>query len=999
MKARKTRFFLVTLAIVCVIVFSSFSAAYANVSKSTIADVTPSGNMAPVVRSHKITASELQAMENKLGVSVEGQDYNDVVDGHGTGLRAPTASEWQEISQTAQITDSVTLPSAAASVDNSLLPWFPPVGNQGSEGACVGFSVGYYAKTFQEAKEHGWNLSGATCGGSYPGYPTPTYQDRIMSPEFIYHLINAGTNNGGSFQDAINLVCNIGVSSWQKMPYSQVDHTSWPSEAAWAEAPYYRGNASGYQHLSIDTTSGIQTLKNLLASGILVSIGIDADLFSGLTSNDFWTLDNYAPAGASSINHANTIVGYDDSITYYESGLTRQGAFKVVNSWGIGSSWEHVADGFYWISYEAMRLRVGLTSDGMFCYDMNGYQPELVASFKLSHAYRGECQITVGVGSTTSPIATKVFTQYIDGGSFPFPFGNMMLDITEFKSRLPLLTNQTYFLKVRDTGTTTVGTVTSFSIGNVSSPDAPRATIQNSNVYLTLYYSVTTAELTVSPTSGPPGALTTLSGSGFTPNRTVNISYLNPVTSKWVSIINNTATNAQGQFDISITAPDLMMSVASGDNAEASDAIVLRATDGGSGVYCNSTVPFSESRRGLTLVGASIAVGLFGNNTDLTSRVAVVSNQTLTVEGKWFSPGNVTLLWDGTANLGTALANETGSFNAAFTIPSTMAGRHEIVLRNGNVEFHVSLARLAFTTNDYDGSWHMQDFTVHLTSDAGNSTTYYSINGGQVCSVPVDGQPVFTNEGGENVLEYWSVDQFGNEESPHQTLTQVKLDKTAPQGSLQIGNRAKYTNTGSVTLNLTASDAVSGVKQVRLSNDGVWDTESWEIASAARSWTLTSGDGLKTVYLQIMDNAGLTASYSAQVTLDTTKPTLSLGQSQGTTAGSPVAFTPNECTDSGGISSGAWDFGDGTTANGTTATHTYLAAGSYIAVLTVQDFAGNVATSSVTVTVQNKIGSTGGGTVPEFSAVFLLPIMIAGVLVAVVMKRKSLGTFKSQTIS
>jgi hypothetical protein len=148
-----------------------------------------------------------------------------------------------------------------------------------------------------------------------------------------------------------------------------------------------------------------------------------------------------------------------------------------------------------------------------------------------------------------------------------------------------------------------------------------------------------------------------------------------------------------------------------------------------------------------------------------------------------------------------------------------------------------------------------------------------------------------------------------------------------------------------------------------------------------------------------MDNAGLTASYSAQVMLDTTKPTLSLGQSQGTTAGSPVTFTPNECTDSGGISSGAWDFGDGTTANGTTAIHTYLAAGSYVAVLTVQDFAGNVATSSVTVIVQNKIGSTGGGTVPEFSAVFLLPIMIAGVLVAVVMKRKSLGTFKSQTIS
>ncbi len=51
------------------------------------------------------------------------------------------------------------------------------------------------------------------------------------------------------------------------------------------------------------------------------------------------------------------------------------------------------------------------------------------------------------------------------------------------------------------------------------------------------------SHLTVSPTTGPAGGLITLNGIGFTPESSVNISYLNPVTSAWVSIVNNSASN------------------------------------------------------------------------------------------------------------------------------------------------------------------------------------------------------------------------------------------------------------------------------------------------------------------------------------------------------------------------------------------------------------------------------------------------------------------------
>src|SRR3990170_5701675 len=168
MRARKIGLLLIIAAVIGSTIFSSFHAANAFGSINTNGTPSnlgkPGSNSSPrvqdsagaVVLRHKITATELQAIRNKVGVSVEGYAYNELVDGHGTGLRAPTASEWQEISQTGQIVGSVTYPSSPLSVDNSVLPWFPPIGNQGTEGSCVAWSVGYYVKTFQEAKEHGW---------------------------------------------------------------------------------------------------------------------------------------------------------------------------------------------------------------------------------------------------------------------------------------------------------------------------------------------------------------------------------------------------------------------------------------------------------------------------------------------------------------------------------------------------------------------------------------------------------------------------------------------------------------------------------------------------------------------------------------------------------------------------------------------------------------------------------------------------------------------------
>ena len=198
-----------------------------------------SNNFQVGISNHKISSSELNALRSEIGVYINGQNYSEVIDGHGTGLQPPTEQEWTIIANNIDSVDSISLDaSLPSSVDQSETPWFPPIGNQGPQGSCVAWSIGYYMKTFQEAKEHNWNISAA----SWQGEPSLTYQNEIMSPAFVYNLLNGGVDSGLNPYKAINLVCSVGISSWQEMPYNQRDYWTWPTKDAWSEASWYRGH-------------------------------------------------------------------------------------------------------------------------------------------------------------------------------------------------------------------------------------------------------------------------------------------------------------------------------------------------------------------------------------------------------------------------------------------------------------------------------------------------------------------------------------------------------------------------------------------------------------------------------------------------------------------------------------------------------------------------------------------------------------------------------------
>ena len=275
--------------------------------------------IASLVNSHPMTDAELSDLKRNIGVADKNKNYNIIIKGFGTGLRPPTEEQWAQIQKNTMIIDSLKSPPGPVglppSVDFTATNNFPPIGDQGSQGSCVAWSTAYYMKTWQEAHEHNWNLSTVQTLGSYPSYYPDSQLNHIFSPTWVYNQINGGVDTGAYFDDAADILCNLGAATWQTVPYTVYDATSWAPESGWREAPPYRGKIpvdgewGMHYYLSVKTDAQITILKTLLANNVPVSISIDANKFSALSTDDVWDTSNYV---SPSPNHANTLVGYHD---------------------------------------------------------------------------------------------------------------------------------------------------------------------------------------------------------------------------------------------------------------------------------------------------------------------------------------------------------------------------------------------------------------------------------------------------------------------------------------------------------------------------------------------------------------------------------------------------------------------------------------------------------------------------------------------------------------
>ncbi len=102
----------------------------------------------------------------------------------------------------------------------------------------------------------------------------------------------------------------------------------------------------------------------------------------------------------------------------------------------------------------------------------------------------------------------------------------------------------------------------------------------------------------------------------------------------------------------------------------------------------------------------------------------------------------------------------------------------------------------------------------------------------------------------------------------------LPMDTTAPVGTVVIDSGASHTATTAVTLELGATDAGTGAREMQVSNDGVFDTEPWETTATTKAWDLPAGDGVKTVHVRYRDRwPNVSAVCTDAIVLDTTGPT------------------------------------------------------------------------------------------------------------------------------
>jgi type II secretory pathway pseudopilin PulG len=100
-------------------------------------------------------------------------------------------------------------------------------------------------------------------------------------------------------------------------------------------------------------------------------------------------------------------------------------------------------------------------------------------------------------------------------------------------------------------------------------------------------------------------------------------------------------------------------------------------------------------------------------------------------------------------------------------------------------------------------------------------------------------------------------------------------DVTGPTGSITIlagtGANQGYTAVPTVTLALTASDPCGPIS-MEFSNNGL-SYSGLEAFSSSKAWTLAGSDGTKTVWVRYADGRNNSSVASAQIQLDTSRPT------------------------------------------------------------------------------------------------------------------------------
>ncbi|MFC7491636.1 MULTISPECIES: OmpL47-type beta-barrel domain-containing protein [unclassified Knoellia] len=334
--------------------------------------------------------------------------------------------------------------------------------------------------------------------------------------------------------------------------------------------------------------------------------------------------------------------------------------------------------------------------------------------------------------------------------------------------------------------------------------------------------------------------------------------------------VGNTGTSAPVTVKLDKTAPSITGSRTPAANANGwsnTDVTVsFTSSDATSGIK-TSTAPTTLSTSAANQSVTGTAVDNADNTASTTVSGISIDKVAPTLSGTpttnpnaagWYT-GDVAVAW----TAADALSGTTNPANSTITGEGTaLTASATATDKAGNSTNAQSAAvridRTAPTTTvTAPPAWNKTDLTLTLVPNDGLSgvaQTFYELDGGARTagtSVPVTAE-------GSHTLKFWSVDAAGNTEAV--STVSFGIDKSSPTiGHTQApAKNADGWNRTDVTVTFSCSDEVSGV------------------ASCTGPQTVTTEGKAQAVTGTVTDNAGNTATDPAAVSIDKTKPVITV---------------------------------------------------------------------------------------------------------------------------
>jgi PKD repeat protein len=298
-------------------------------------------------------------------------------------------------------------------------------------------------------------------------------------------------------------------------------------------------------------------------------------------------------------------------------------------------------------------------------------------------------------------------------------------------------------------------------------------------------------------------------------------------------------------------------------------------------------------------------------------------------------------------------------FGNSATGTSSSYDRHLYMDNSGKILFGVypGAVKTVRTTNSYnDGQWHQ----VVGTLGQGGLTLY--VDGVKIATDP-------TVTGAQNYSGYWKIggdnlNGWTNQPSsanfagtvddvsiyPTQLTDQQVADQFKAAGGLLPNVAPTAAFTSSVTGSTVGFDGRGSTDSDGTIAGYAWDFGDGSTGTGAQPSHTYAAPGTFQVKLTVTDDRSGTNAVTQSVTIVPNQPPVAAF----TVTADHLALAVDGATSTdpdGTIAGYAWDFGDGSTGTGPTASHTYGAAGTFQVKLTVTDNAGGTTTLTQPVTV------------------------------------------------